>query len=120
MDSTKIPIPSELPQSPDPLNFIRQKVVRGIRRASVYQKYASIVFKEDPLLCTKRMEISPNFGYTVITWNLDLFEKIAEECREMGYLNVSVEKKFKEIGDGGYGASVNDRIVMYMSWDFSS
>nr|QBK85759.1 MAG: hypothetical protein LCMAC101_03540 [Marseillevirus LCMAC101] len=119
MDLIKIPTPSELPQSPDPLNAIRQKVADEIRRASVYQKHVSVVFKKDPLFCTGQFVKSQNFGYTKTMWDLDMFEKIVEECLGMGYLNVRIKEGCKTVGSGGYGVSICDSIVMYISWDVS-
>ena len=75
MDPIKIPTPAELPQFPDQSNLIRQKVADEIRRVSVYQKHASIVFEMNPFFCTKELISSQTFGYTKITWNLDMFEK---------------------------------------------
>ena len=121
MDPIKIPTPAELPQFLDPSNFIRQKVADEIRRASVYQKHVSIVFKKNMLFCTEEFISSQTFGYTKITWNLDIFEKIVEECLGMGYLNASIKKGYKTVGGGGgYGASVCDNVVMYISWDVDS
>ena len=117
MDLVKIPHPSELPQAPDPLNLIRQKVADEIQSASVYQKHVSIVFKKDPLFCTEQWKTSQNFGHREITWNLDMFEKIIGECLEMGYANANIKKVYKTLAAGGYGVSVCDRVEMYISWD---
>ncbi len=118
MDPIKIPNPSELPQTPDPLNFIRQKVVDEIRFASVYQKHVSIVFKKDPLFC-KEDFVPQNLVYTKIVWDLDMFEKIVEECLGLGYLNVSIKKEYKT-GGRCCGPPVCDHVVMYISWDVDS
>ena len=120
MELIGIPTPSELPQFPDPLNFIRQKVADGIRHASVYQKHVSIVFKKNPLFCKEEfVPAGQNFAYTNVTWNLDMFEKIVGECLEMGYLDVSIKKGYTT-KSGNYGVSICDHIVMYMSWNIDS
>ena len=120
MEPIIIPNPIELPQSPDPINFVRRKVSDEIRQASCYQKHVSIVFKKNPLFCTEQWKSVQNFGHFQITWNLEMFEKIAAECLEMGYSNVSIKKEYKTIEGGGYGVSRCDRIVMYISWDVNS
>lgn len=118
MDLVRIPTPSELPQFPDPLNFIRQKIADGIKHASVYQKHVSIVFKKNSLFCKEEfVPVAQNFAYTKVVWDLDMFEKIVEECLEMGYLDVSVKKGYTTVNSGNYGCSVCDHIVMYMSWN---
>ena len=121
MDLIRIPNPSELPQTPDPLNLVRQKVADEIRRASVYQKHASIVFKQDPLFSKEQWHTtSRNFGYKEIIWDLDMFEKIKTECLEKGYVKVNIEKGSKTIRYGQYGVNVCNRIIFYISWDVDS
>lgn len=116
MEEVKIPIPTELPPNPDPLNLIRQRVADEIRRASVYQKHVSIVFKQDPLLCIREMKQSRNLVYPVITWNIDMFKKVAAECGMMGY-KVDIEKRSKTASCGNYGVNVIDRVIMDIKWD---
>ena len=121
MDLVRIPTPAELPQFPDPLNFIRQKIADGIKHASVYQKHVSIVFKKNSIFCKEEfISVGQNFAHNKIIWNLDMFEKIVEECLEMGYLDVSIKKGYTTTGGGNYGAPICDHIVMYMSWNNDS
>jgi len=116
MEIVKIPIPSALPKSPDPLNLIRQKVAGEVQRASVYQKHVSVVFKQDPLLCTREMKTSRTLAYPVFAWNMPMFEEVAKECRKMGY-RVEVKEQYKTANCGSYGVHINDRVVMNIKWE---
>ena len=126
MEPVKIPHVSELPESVDPMDHIRRKVAKGIRRACTSTKFAKIAFPPNDLYSTMTSETmddewgKPVMRYERNKWNMDLFKKAGQECMDFGYSAVILENHFEKIRLGKYGTNRLIHLVVQVMWDPSN
>ncbi len=125
--SSIIPVASTLPEEVDYSNLIRKKIAKEIQKVSSSQKHVHVKFKTDPLYTVDEgfqicidipwMAImDEQVVYRKLSWDMEMFEKVAEECRDLGYRNVDVKKEYMDVGSGKFGATIVSHILFSLEW----
>jgi hypothetical protein len=102
--STVIPIPNCLPDVAKPLEYVRKKVAQAINDGYAYAEHVAIRFDPHPAIYKKRviekMRDSLHIAVGSLTffdWNEELFESVAKECLELGYLAVFLDRHYRDV-----------------------
>jgi hypothetical protein len=104
ISETAIPRADALPTPIRPAEYVRKKVRVAILDGCAHADHIAIRFDPHPAIYKNRKvehmrdPVRSDVGYlTYFDWDEELFETVAKECLELGYLAVFLDRHYKEI-----------------------